>query len=420
MHEKSAGSPPMARRRPAYTRPWTEQVFSPWVLVPVAVLFGVFVAYQFFHLTPRYIKLVFAIFYMLAVARLPFYLAMCLFLAIFPAPTFVYFGDTNVIFIGLMSVIWIVRMRLGQLPRRLRSPIDMAILVYLLVHFLSMINLTSSYALKEAAQSMSFMTAGVLLFVLLYNAMRTEHQVIRGLQALSVVAVLVDVSAILEHYWGIWLIPMWLLHLPAMQGYFAEGARSGGIFGFHGLLADFSALNFYVMLVLGMRTRRVAAKAYYYALCALSLLMISNSANRGGAVLWALGALYFLWLYRGRIRLVRAAMALGVLAFAVGSVGLLNKDFLYKVQLYNRLVGTHFERGIPETRVAVWDRVLSRIPEHPWLGHGPYIEIRLGAENRMFWPHSAYLFYLYTTGVVGLAVFLWILIKVLQEELSRR
>ena len=41
-----------ARVRQRYARPFAELVFSPWLLLPLAVLLGAFLAYQFFHLTP--------------------------------------------------------------------------------------------------------------------------------------------------------------------------------------------------------------------------------------------------------------------------------------------------------------------------------------------------------------------------------
>jgi hypothetical protein len=400
--------------RVPYHRPLTDLALSSWIMIPLAILLGSFVAYQFFHLTPRYIKLVFAILFFLAVARLPFHASLAMFLVLFSAPTYVNFGDTNVIFIGVMTVIWIGRVRLGLHPPRLRTPIDHALLVYLLIHVLSFINISDGYALKGAMQNMQFMTAGVLFYVLLVNTFRTERHLAGALNALCVLALFVDVTAIAEYNFGLRLVPEWFLFSPALGSRFAEGGRAGGVFGFHGLLADFSAMTFYVEIVLGMRTRRRAAKLFYYGLAALSPVMIVYSANRGGLIIWAVGGLYFLWMYRHRVSWSKFSLIVVGVFLVVSSLGLVNQKVLNRLALFSRLLTTHFIKGVPENRVAVWSRVLEKIPEHLWLGHGPFIDLRRGARTGMFWPHNAYLFYLYTVGIVGLIAFLWILIKILR------
>ena len=63
--------------------------------------------------------------------------------------------------------------------------------------------------------------------------------------------------------------------------------------------------------------------------------------------------------------------------------------------------------------------MVSRIPEHPWIGHGPFIDLRRGAAGGMYWPHNAYLFYLYTTGILGLVSWLWILLKMIWLSFPR-
>ena len=58
--------------------------------MPVAILLGAFLAYQFFHLTPRYLKLLLGLGFVGAVLRLPLARSLGLFCIIFPAPTFIY------------------------------------------------------------------------------------------------------------------------------------------------------------------------------------------------------------------------------------------------------------------------------------------------------------------------------------------
>jgi O-antigen ligase len=95
--------------------------------------------------------------------------------------------------------------------------------------------------------------------------------------------------------------------------------------------------------------------------------------------------------------------ALGFQSLGVGGEG--------KLRLFMRLAGTQIERGVPDTRVDAWGDILRRIPEHLWIGHGPAYSTEGSQLSSFVWPHSAYLFYLYTTGILGLVAWLWILGK---------
>lgn len=406
-------------RRVTYNRPVSELVFSPWVLLPISVLLGAFVAYQFFHLTARYVKLLFALVVLLSLLRLSFTGSTALFLVLWTAPTSIFLGDTNVIFIGTMTVLWLVRMRLGLVPRPVRTPIDWAVWVYLGLHFLSFINIESELVLQGSTESMKFMVAGVLFYILIVNALRTEAELHLALRAMTVAALFVDVTALADHYFGVRLIPAWFLFAPATLRQVEQAGRAQGVFGFHGLLADFSAMSFYIQVVLGMRARGRARKLFYYGMAAISVHMIAITANRGGALIWVLGGLLFLWYYRHRIRWAVVALFTPVIAALIATAGLFSDQVLYRIRVVARLAQTQLSRGIPENRLAVWSNVVSRIPEHPWIGHGPFIDLRRGVSREMFWPHNAYLFYLFTSGVLGLLSWLWILGKMLWTSAPR-
>ena len=409
----------MARARQGYTRPFSELALSPGLLLPLAVLLGAFLAYQFFQLTPRYVKLLFAVSVFLGLVRLPFHAALAVFLVLWTAPTFVFIGDTNVLFIGAMTVFWIVRRRIGVLPRREQTPLEWAIPVYLGCHLLSFINLGSEVALAGARDTMVFTLAGCLFYVLVVDGLRTESHLRLALYALCVTAAFVDLSAITDYYLGFRLVPEWFLFAPATMERVEIGGRAQGVFGFHGLLADFSAMSFYLQVVLGMRAQRRAAKWLFYGLAVLSVHMIALTANRGGAVIWALGGLYFLWFNRRRVSWVRVALFSPALALLGGAFGLLGDRIFYQVRVLDRLAKTRFLGAVPENRVGVWTTVVNHVPEHPWIGHGPFIDLRRGATGGMFWPHNAYLFYLYTTGIFGLLSWLWILFKIIRLSFPR-
>ena len=396
-----------------YSRPISDLLLTPWIVIPVSVLIGIFLAGQFVHLTPRYVKLLFGMAVLLLVLRLPLSLSTTVFLVIFPVPTFVFLGDTDVIFIGLMMVVWIGSVVLRRHPRPVRTPIDWAILLYLGAHVLSFINLPDKDALMGALSNMAFLTAGVLLYVLLVNSLRTEAHLRRALLALCVTAIFVDVTAVVEYYRGIRLIPEWFIYAPAVVGQVTVGGRAGGVFGSHPLLADFSAILFYLEVVFAMRSRRILAKLLFYFLALMSLEMLFITANRGGAIIWAIGGVYFLWVMKRHINWMRVALSVPFVIAGGGAAILLTRRWFASALLLSRLIQTQLNRGIPEDRVLVWTTIVKKIPEHLWIGHGPFLS---GLGSGAFWPHSAYLFYFYTVGLLGLLIFIRILFRVIAKS----
>jgi hypothetical protein len=145
---------------------------------------------------------------------------------------------------------------------------------------------------------------------------------------------------------------------------------------------------------------------------AADIFLIFVTANRGGFVIWVIGLAYFMWLGRAAITLRRVVIALPVVVLVGLGIELITSEYGRYITLLIRLTTTQLERGVPDTRVAVWREVLREIPHHLWLGHGPFYNLLGGGKvlGRQ-WPHSAYLMYLWTTGIVGLAAFLWILLK---------
>ncbi len=409
----------VGRNRAApYRRPFSELILSPWVLITLAAVIGLFITFQFFHLTPRYVKLAFGLAFGLTVVSLPLPAALAVFLICFPAPTFVFLGDTNVIFIGLLTVVWLVRLRMKTVPPSLPTTLNWALLLYLGAHVVSFLNISDPYILSGSLETMVWMTAAVLLFVLLVNNLRTESHLLWAMRALCFTALFVDITAIAEFYRGIRLVPVWFIYSGATGSKFEEGGRAGGVFGFHGLLADFSAMNFYLQVMMGLRATRWAVKLFYYTMAALALVMISLSANRGGAVIWAVGLVYFSWIYRKGLPWKRVAVLAPFLAGAAALVSTLGKNWFAGERLMLRLVQTQLNRGMPENRVDTWNAFLQKIPEHLWIGHGPFIDIRKGVSMAL-WPHNAYLFYLYSSGIFGLSMFVWILGKVLWTSRPR-
>jgi len=90
--------------------------------------------------------------------------------------------------------------------------------------------------------------------------------------------------------------------------------------------------------------------------------------------------------------------------------------YTYVASITDRFTSTTFEGGVPDTRQGVWEPAFRKSFEHIFIGHGPIYE-HGKADNPYYWPHNAYVFYLYTVGLLGLCTFLAIVYKILRMTL---
>lgn len=147
-----------------------------------------------------------------------------------------------------------------------------------------------------------------------------------------------------------------------------------------------------------------------------NITILIGTGNRGGFICSILAVGMFMYLYRRNLGLQRIMLTgLGfVLLVSLASFFLIRYTE-YNV-LYDRLLGTEIEGVTPDTRSG-WDLVLEQIVDRPVTGHGPRIVRRMEFENPpqnwpkaneylTYWPHSLYLFILYTTGAVGIFAFM--------------
>lgn len=401
------------RRSPRHQRSFLELLFSPWILIPSALAIGWLLATQTVNVQPRYVKLLFGMAVALVVIRQPLYRSLAIFTVVFVVPTFIFIGDTNVIFIALLVTVWLVQVVLGRLPRPLPTPIDWAILGYLGIHALSFINIDDPKIMVRSLETMAPIVAGTLLYRVFVNGIRTEAHLLTVFKAMCLTAFFVDITGLVEYWWaGYRLIPEWFLYTGGQST--PSGERIGGIFGSHALLSDWSAMMCLLQIMLGLRSTSRAARTWYFSLAVLSVIMIALTVNRGGAVIWAVGLLYFGILMRDRVPWMKVAFFAPVALAIVIAVQNLGTGRFGNIRLVARLAGTQLERGVPETRVKAWSDILSRVPDHLWIGHGPHYSFQgtVGTE-KIFWPHSAYLYYLFTTGVVGMLIWIWILFKLI-------
>lgn len=155
-------------------------------------------------------------------------------------------------------------------------------------------------------------------------------------------------------------------------------------------------------------------------LAAVNLGFLVATGSRGEFLLLIGGAGVYLWLFRQRLGLMRAAALAASGAIALAVTALLVINLTQFGGLFDRLANTEFnEQGIPDTRQKLWPQAWNEIEKSPIIGHGPRLRFHLEDRGVRYeghvyiqYPHNQYLALLFTIGVPGLILYMLILFRV--------
>jgi O-antigen ligase len=142
------------------------------------------------------------------------------------------------------------------------------------------------------------------------------------------------------------------------------------------------------------------------------------TANRGAFLALAFGIVYSFWIFRRLLNPVRLTLVLAGICALYFGVQLVLDQFTYAASIMDRLTATRFEGVVPDNRTGTWVPALERSFEHIFIGHGPWYDVGVGLTAKA-WPHNAYIYNLYTLGLVGLSAMLLIRYRVLKISVDR-
>lgn len=397
-------------------------LLRPWSILAGSAFLGFVVATSVMgRIPPRYVKALMGLVFLVLLLKLPLYGIVSVFLVAYLFPTFTFFGNTNAIFVILMLIIWGIKVRLGQEPAPPKSWLDWAAFAYIAAQIIALANVESSDLMTLNLFQIQFMAAATGLYFLISKVVRTEPQLRTVMVGMLIANIIASISAMWEFFFpNIELIPREFLGRGQIGWSYGQGGRLGGIFGFHGLLADWNAMMFVLTAFFLTRTRRRSLRIALFVLILAGLFQIFVTANRGGFLIWGLGLAYIMWLNRKAVSLRTLVITLPLLMITIVAIDAVTSEYGSRITLIARLARTQLERGIPDTRVEVWKKIWAEIPEHLWIGHGPYYDMR-GGWGRLGRPepHSAYLMYLFTTGVLGLSTWLYVMVKAFVKTTPR-
>jgi len=250
----------------------------------------------------------------------------------------------------------------------------------------------------------------VVLFYLSFFYFKDEKDLNTFFHALIFSNILVVAYSLLQAFIGYGSLSFFgIRELSLIEN--RQDQRLVGPFEAVGITAEYLVLQSMVLAHYMVRTGKLRKMGFVLLLANMAVLF--GTGNRGGFLIAILSAVIFLYCYRrsiGRKGVISAVMGL-LLMFA--SVSIVMTKYTDFDVLYERLFGTEFEGVTPDTRSG-WTEVVDLILERPLIGHGPRVILPNEYDNPparwpeghiTFYPHSLYLYILYTTGLVGLLAY---------------
>jgi len=399
-------SPPATRRALEPQRDLVNRVLVFFTTLVAGVVLGI----QYWSPNKRVIP-VLAVLLVFGVAwRLSMVAAINVLVFLLPYPKGTVFGNTNLAFILMVFVIWLLRLSLRMSPPARSSPVNLPIFALILWYILSFYNVRDAFALQQALQNFELFLGCVLMYYLIINSVRTQ----RDLQLLHVAQLITALGVFLVAAWearhvGQILIPG-LLDFSGTLGsdFNTRDVRVGASFRDFELLSEFCGLYFLLAMFYLVRARSNTRRALISLFVLFNVYTMFTTVTRG--VFVALGAVipYVLWTIRRHLNPVRFMTAAAMITVLVLSMNFLVATYTNSGDLFHRMSEAKVVHGIvPEAREAPWTNAWNRSLVHPILGQGPYYGELTGYE--LWWPHNVYLFVANIVGYPGLLFFLMIL-----------
>ena len=391
-------------------KPWREDPVGRAIgFVAIAVM-GALLGIQYWTPNKRVIPVVASLLVFGVAWRLSMVAAMNVLVFLLPYPKGTVFGTTNLAFIMIVFLIWLLRISLRTTPPARSSPVDLPIIGMLLWAVLSFYNVRSDFALERALQVFEAIVACVVLFYLIINCVRTQADLERLHDAQMIVALGVFLVAAWEaRNAGKVLIPG-LLDFTYTIGhdFNTRDVRVGASFRDYELLSEYCGIMFLLTMFQFMRARSQTRRVVLGLFGLFNLYTLFTTVTRG--VIFALLATlpYVFFVVRRRLNPVKFITAVAAIVVLAVGMNVLVARFTNSGDMFERMLQTKVVHGIvPAAREGAWSNGWKRALVHPFLGQGPFYGEMPGYE--IWWPHNVYLYIANLFGFPGLGFFLMLL-----------
>lgn len=318
------------------------------------------------------------------------------------------YGTANVVLTFVIFVAMLMR------EKDIRLPMLPQVMLLLLAYLVSM-GLTHPSTWLQHGMYLIYFISAVLVFWIAYDLTRR----LESLNGIVQVFLAMNVLVVLYCFVQLAVGPDDKFRLFGREEFSMMHVRDDrltGPFGGVGVTAEYFVIMVYVILHKILTVSQARMRWLLSGLVLVNLLLLVATGNRGGFLTLIGTGIIWLWMFRhllGAVRTLRIAVS-GVILLSVSAA--ITVNYTSFDRLFERLLETEVEEGIPDTRAVVWPMAWEAIKQKPFFGNGPRLRliedegaINYRGHTVIMYPHSLYLFMLFTIGVVGLAAFLFFL-----------
>jgi len=336
----------------------------------------------------------------------------------YPFPFAMSWGNSNFVFILIIGIMLLIRVAVGIEKFHLDKTLLLPFILIVVSYILSFKNVPLGTRIMRIGlvNTGNFLAAAAFSFFLI-NAVDDEEKLKKTFHLMLVTGALVIAFNIVELLFpGQVLVPGWLRTRHSI-GILRRGIRIKGPFNDFELNAEFFALNSFLFLFMLLRTRRLLTRSLLVIILILDLSMMFATMTRGAFFSLLAGGSYLLFLSRKELNVAKLISIIAGFIFLLVVLNAIVANYTVSGSLFDRVVNTTFEKGlVPDTRTNAWGIAMERGMKHPLFGQGPGWDFAAGI-NTGVWPHSLYLFYFNSFGIVGLAAFLFLMYRILRATI---
>lgn len=374
-------------------------------------LFGVVLGLQYWSPNKRMIQVLVGIAVFGVAWRLSMMATLNFLIFLLPYPKGTVFGNTNLAFILIVLVLWLLRMSLRMAPPARGTAIDIPILGMVLWFVLSFYNMTDHTTVPTGILNFELFLGCVALFYLVVNVVRTQAD-LRHLHQTQLVCALFafGIAAWEARHAGEVLIPGLITFTETVGHDFnTRDVRVGGSFRDYELLSEYCGIVFLLVVFYFVRAKTKLRRVLLGLFALFNVYTMFTTVTRGVIVSLAFTLPYLFWTIRRRLNPGRFLTGVfAILALAV-TMNYFVAKYTNSGDLFERLGTTKLVHGVvPEARQDTWSNAWGRAWVHPFLGQGPYYTDIPGFHR--VWPHNVYLYIANIIGFPGLFFYLLLLI----------
>lgn len=391
-----------------------------WIQGLLLVAAGVLIGQQYVYPDKRVIPLLISVVVVGVAWRLDTLAGIGLLIIALPFPRGTVFGTTNIAFVAMLVIFWLVRVSTRQLAPPRRSPIDLPLVGLVIVYILSFSNVRDANGLDLGFRNFILFLGSVFMYFLITNNVHSERD-LRRVHDAQIVSAL-----------SIFLLGLWELNNPGkafIPGWFGfqhtvgtefstRNVRIGSAFFDYELLSEYCALTLLLLLFRWARARTHNERLVWTGFLLLDVFVMFATVTRGAFLSLILALPVLLWTIRRRLKVVPVTIAATAgLALFIG-MNFFVSHFTRSGDVFARLGGTKLVGGwMPDSRADAWTNAWERAWVHPFVGQGPHYGRMAGFD--LTWPHNVYLYYANIVGFIGLAFFLIMMFRFWQMTRPR-